>query len=189
MVEHYIENGRFPLSSICISFDDGWKDSYTNAFPILKKYGVTATMFLVTSCIGQVSDRAVGEGEAPRDHLSESDIREMAAAGIEFGSHSVTHPHLNKLDADEIARELNESKNDVEDLLQQPCKVLSYPAGFYSETVRSQAELAGYIAGFSTCYGRPDPLDLFALNREEILRRDWLPFRFRRKISRLSFGK
>lgn len=182
MVDHYIGENRFPDRTFCVTFDDGWKDNYTNAFPILKRLGVAATVFLVPACVGRTTARVTAEGEGPREHLSFEDIREMSREGIEFGSHSMNHKLMDRIGEHEIESEVGESKRSIEDMLQRDCRVFAYPAGFHTPFAREAVKRAGYIAGFSTVYGSNDYLDLFAVNRTEILRRHGFPFRFARRV-------
>lgn len=188
MIKRYRDDGRFPANAICLTFDDGWKDNYTNAFPILKRHGVKATIFLVPSCIGRITDQVTAEGEGEREHLSEADIKEMSAAGIEFGSHSMNHKLFDRIEEPEIEQEVVESKRYIENLVEKECRVFAYPAGFYNEFARDAVRRAGYDAAFSTVYGPEDGSDRFALNRTEILRRDGYPFQFGRKIRSLIAG-
>jgi peptidoglycan/xylan/chitin deacetylase (PgdA/CDA1 family) len=182
LIEFYKENGVFPPKGISLTLDDGWKDNYTNAFPILRELGIKATIFLVPSCIGQVSAKVVAAGENAREHLTKEEILEMSETGIEFGSHTVNHLHLHKIPADEVKFEVEESKKQIENLLQKPCKVFAYPAGFFNDTAREAVKNAGYIAGFSTVYGDDNNIDLFTLNRVEILRRYRFLFQFAKAI-------
>lgn len=185
LIEHFREHGKFPPNAVTLTFDDGWKDNYTNAFPVLKRLGIKATIFLIPSCIGQTSAKAQAEGESGREHLSRAEILEMSQHGIEFGSHSMNHRLLHEIEPPEVQFEIEESQRQLESLLQQPCKVFAYPAGFFTEQARRVLEQTGHVAAFTTVYGPTDPLDLYALNRIEILRRDRFLFQFGRKVKPL----
>src|SRR5712692_3602329 len=132
LIEHFRDRGAFPPDGIAVMFDDGWKDNYTNAFPILRRFGIKATVFLVPSCIGEVSSKVVAEGEGPGAHLSREEIFEMARHGVEFGSHSVNHKLLPELQPQEVKFEVEEAKRQIEEMLQKPCQTFVYPAGRFS---------------------------------------------------------
>jgi peptidoglycan/xylan/chitin deacetylase (PgdA/CDA1 family) len=187
-VAYYLEHQKFPERGVCVTFDDGWKDNYIYAFPVLRDLHIPATVFLVTSCIGETTSKVTATGEGPREHLSADDIREMSEGGIEFGSHSMNHKLFDRVEADEVASEVCDSKKYLENLLQQDCRVFAYPAGFHTEFARDAVRRAGYVAAFSTVYGSDDNPDLFALNRSEILRRHGQPFRFGRKMRSIFAG-
>ena len=183
LIKFYLINGEFPKKSVVVTFDDGWKDNYTNAFPILKKYGAKATIFLVPACVGKTTDKVTAEGERSREHLSENDILEMSESGVfEFASHSFNHKLFHQITDEEIEFEVTESKNFIENLTQKDCSVFAYPAGFFTDYAKNALRNAGYKAAFTTIYGAENNLDVFELNRIEILRRDGFPFRFGRKI-------
>ena len=188
LIKHYREHNEFPVRGITVTFDDGWKDNFTNAFSVMRDLGIKATIFLVPDVIGKTTDRVVAEGEGPREHLSTENIVEMSQQGIEFGSHSFSHAHLHQASLSEIEREVGESKNFIENLVQKPCDTFAYPAGFFTEEAKKAVADAGYIAGFTTVYGDADDHDLYALNRTEILRRDSRPFGFVKKIKTLNLG-
>ena len=189
LIDHYRAHGEFPPNAISITLDDGWEDNYTNAFPVLRRFGIKATIFTIPSCIGQTAYKAQAEGEGARPHLTREEILEMSAAGIEFGSHTLNHKLLHRISPAEVREEVFESKRQLEDLLQKPCKVLAYPAGFFSDTAKAACREAGHTAAFTTTYGPAAPLDLYALNRTEILRRDRFMFQFARKVKPFLAGR
>ena len=189
LVEYFRENTSFPPNGLAVTFDDGWKDNYQNAFPVLRRHGIKATIFLVSSCIGEISAKAVGEGENARAHLSREEVIEMSEHGIEFGSHTVNHRLLHQLPLDEVKFEVEESKKQIESLVGKPCQAFAYPAGFFTEDIERVVEQAGYTGAFSTVYGPADSLDLFAMNRVEILRRERFLFQFARKVRPLALRK
>ena len=185
LIEHYRQTGAFPRKAITVTFDDGWKDNYTYAFPVLRDLQIKATIFLVPSCINRTTAAVVADGEAAREHLALADILEMSKHGIEFGSHTLNHKLLHQISDEEVEFEVNESKREIENLLQKPCKVFAYPAGFYTDAAIEAVKNAGYTAAFSTVYGAKDGLNLYALNRIEILRRNRFLFQFARTIKPL----
>jgi peptidoglycan/xylan/chitin deacetylase (PgdA/CDA1 family) len=186
LIEYYRERGEFPPNGITVTFDDGCQDSYTNAFPVLRELGIKATIFLVPSVIGQISAKPLAKGEEARPHLSREEILEMARHGIEFGSHTTNHRLLHELKPEEVKYEVSDAKKQIEEMLQRPCKTLAYPAGFFNATVETIVAEAGYTCAFSTVYGPKEPIDLYALNRIEILRRDRFLWQFARKIKPLK---
>lgn len=182
LIKFYLERGEFPPKALAITFDDGWKDNYVNAFPILKKYGARATVFLIPAVLGKTTDAVTAEGEGAREHMSEGDVVEMSKAGIEFSSHSFSHKLFDRVSEQEIEFEVTESKKFIENLTQKECSTFAYPAGFFTGFAKRAIEKAGYAAAFSTVYGANEELDVYELNRVEILRRDSFPFRFGSKI-------
>ncbi len=186
LIDFFRQNGAFPAKSVCVTLDDGWKDNFANAFPVFQDLQIKATIFLVPSCIGQKSARVVADGEAAREHLSLDEIRKMSAFGIEFGSHTLTHKLLHRTATEEVEFEVVESKKQIENLLQKPCETFAYPAGFFTETAQAAVKNAGYKAAFTTVYGDKRQINLYALNRIEILRRNRFIFQFAGTIKPLG---
>jgi|SRR6185503_8869731 len=187
LIKHFQAEGTFPRRSVALTFDDGWKDNYTNAFPVLRELGIKATIFVIPTSIGQMSTAATTPaGDRPYPHLSREEILEMSRAGIEFGSHTMSHKWLNEISEPEVKSEIESAKREIESLVQKPCWTIAYPAGYFSETARLAAREAGHIGAFSTIYGPTESVDLFALNRVEILRRDRFTFQFARKVAQLE---
>jgi peptidoglycan/xylan/chitin deacetylase (PgdA/CDA1 family) len=186
LMEYFRANGKFPEQGLAITFDDGCTDNYTNAFPVLKELGIKATMYVVPSCIGETNSRTLPAGEPPRPHFTREQMLEMSKFGIEFGSHSMNHRLLHEIPLNEAQYEIESAKGYLEELLEQPCKTFAYPAGYFTPEVERMIEKAGHICAFSTTYGPQDRLDLYAINRTEIFRRDRFVWQFAGKIQKLG---
>jgi len=153
----------FPERRIILSFDDGYRDNFLYAFPILQKYDFTAIVFLVSGCLGSTSEWDKG---GPEPLLSWKEIEEMQQGGVEFGSHSHTHRLLPSLPREEIRQEISRSKGIIEDRLSRPVDFFSYPWGKFNLELENIVRNCGYKAAFSTLPGKNGPSeDIFALKR------------------------
>jgi peptidoglycan/xylan/chitin deacetylase (PgdA/CDA1 family) len=141
-----IESGkRLPTRSVVITFDDGYLDTYENAFPILQKHGLTATVYVVSDYLGRCNDW--DRGRSRRYMLMGGNhLREMSDAGIFVGSHSITHRSLVLMSRMEVKREIEESKKILEDLLGKEVPSFAFPFGLSTNTYRAMAKEAGYLA-------------------------------------------
>lgn len=149
---------ELPPKPVLITFDDGYLDNYTNAFPILKKYGLRATIFIIPAFT------SVYPG-----YMTWEQLKEMEAGGITVQSHTLTHPKLEALPDDEIRVELLNSKNLLEENLGHPVEFLAYPTGTYNLHIAGLAQDAGYKGAFTIKYGVVDRgSNFFALERVPI---------------------
>lgn len=143
-----------PEDTICVTFDDGYKDNYITVFPILKKYGIRATIFLITDYVGAM--RTV-RGRAYR-MLSEEQIKEMHESGlVEFMPHTQTHPDLDRIPLDTAIREIEGSRTRVEALTGKPANLCAYPRGRYTHDILEYLRDSeawrgafGVVRGFAT---------------------------------------
>jgi hypothetical protein len=136
---------------LVIAFDDGYRDVYDNAFPILSKFGFTACVFVITGYVGREDDWDYHVGGRKKRHLSWEQIAEMARAGFEFGSHTVNHPDLTRIPKKFVRYELRRSKETLEQELGRKVNFLSYPFGRYNRYVEEEAQKAGYLAAYAIC--------------------------------------
>ncbi len=154
-------NVELPEKPVLITFDDGYRDNYEHAFPILQQFGMVGSFFIITGMMGQ------------EERVTESQVKEMAAGGMSIGSHTVSHRALAELGAEEAGRELKISKETLEDLIGSEIKAIAYPRGSYTAETIDIGKACGYAAGFTvkegTCIKHsPD----FELNRIPVFRFD-----------------
>ena len=123
-----LESGRDVSKTVVITFDDGYRDFYTDGMVVMKQCGFTATIFLATDRIQERPVRIEGV-----DYLTWSEVRELHAEGIGFGSHTVTHPDLRSIGPDQIDYELGYSKEIIEERLGTAVKSFAYPFAFPEE--------------------------------------------------------
>jgi peptidoglycan/xylan/chitin deacetylase (PgdA/CDA1 family) len=147
-------SGPHPPRALILTFDDGHVSNHHIALPILLEHKLKATAFITAGCIG------IGET------MNWKQIRALHDAGMEIGSHTLTHRPPSTLDDDELRHELFESRRILEDGLGAPVTSISSPTGFFNPRMRSIAQEVGYRA---LCFGQvglaADNGDPFSLSR------------------------
>ncbi len=156
LVRAITQGAALPPRPIILTFDDGNEDNYTNAFPIMRKYGFTGVLYIVVDYVNTPN------------YLTADQIKEMAAAGWEVGSHTKTHPNL--MNSNNVRYEVVQSKIDLEKMLGVPVLTFAYPFGDVGNTAVNYIHFAKYIAamgatGFTADQGLGN---LFVLQRCEI---------------------
>ena len=157
----YLNHDReLPENPILITFDDGYLDNFTNAYPIMKKYGFTATIFLVTNKVGH-------EG----NFMTWDQVRTMQKDGFVFGSHTVSHAALTKVSREQGMMELTDSRKELEQQLGVKARYFAYPTGAYNRQIEDMVKQAGYKAAFTIRYGQAGTeSNPYALERIPIFR-------------------
>ena len=154
---YYLTQGRpLPPKPLIITFDDGYRDTYTNAFPLLRAYGFTATFFIITDLVNQ----------GHPDYLTWDMVREMKKAGMWFGAHGRTHMDLAKASHDQLVWQALGSTEVFQVELGEPARYIAYPSGAYDDEVIAVYRSAHYWAGLTTHQGMTqDSRRLFELPR------------------------
>ena len=143
LIMHIQQGTPLPAKPIILTFDDGYKDAFTVAFPLLKKYGFTGTFFIFTQPIEKEN----------RDYLSWQEVELMSAAGMEIGCHSYSHPDLREQPDDMLITEIVDTKKEIESHIHKPVLSFCYPASTYDSRVLQVVHEAGYWAAVTTQQG------------------------------------
>ncbi|NQU95888.1 MAG: polysaccharide deacetylase family protein [Candidatus Omnitrophica bacterium] len=156
-VKRIKRNERIPHKTLTITFDDGLKNNFTNAYPVLKKYNFLATIFIVTDFMGK------------KNFLTPEDMKIMQKNNITIGSHTMAHSFLPWMADRDVQKELVESKKILKKITGQRIDLFSYPLGRFSDKTKEIVKDAGYIGAVATSPGRPKPSDdIYALKRIRI---------------------
>jgi glycosyltransferase involved in cell wall biosynthesis/peptidoglycan/xylan/chitin deacetylase (PgdA/CDA1 family) len=145
------ENGK---RRVVITFDDGYQDFYTHAFPVLERFGFKATIFVISGLTADESGQS-----RTKNFMTWQQVREVRTHGFEVGSHTVTHPELHSIGFEEVQREVRDSKKTIEDKLGGAVLSFSYPFAFpehdrlFVREVKAVLAASGYAQGVSTMIG------------------------------------
>lgn len=137
-----LENGA---NGIALTFDDGYLDVYDNALPLMEKYNIKGTMFV----LGDIENVNRQELDNKLKLMNIKQIKHLHDLGWEIGSHTLTHSNLHKLSRKELIREIVESKNNLEKKLGIKIRYFAYPKGKYNKEIVEISRMAGYEAAFT----------------------------------------
>ena len=140
-------------NELAITFDDGYRGLRDHAFPVLAEYGFRATCFVITEYAGKLNRWDVAYGGRRFAHLAWRDMRAWQGRGIEFASHTATHPRLTRCSSEQVRGELVRSRIAIERELGVTPAAISYPFGAFGEREERFAREAGYAAGFGIARG------------------------------------
>ena len=152
-----IFDGRIPYStkSAILTFDDGYEDFYTDAFPLLEKYKVKGTVYVITNFLGR------------KGFLTENQVKILSKSKyVEIGSHTLDHAYLKGMAKPAVREQVTESKLYLEKLIGQPIKTFAYPFGAFNEDDARLVKEASYSAAVSVIHGSEQSYsNIFFLNR------------------------
>ncbi|MFI5368796.1 MAG: polysaccharide deacetylase family protein, partial [Spirochaetia bacterium] len=142
LVSHITKNTPLPQRPVILSFDDDWESQYTYAFPLLEKFGFTATFYIWTAVVGR------------EHHMTWDEISTLAKAGMQIGCHTITHPYLTRVKSDvSLRREIIGARTLIEEHVGVPVTTFAYPFGQYNERVAAIVREAGFTSARSTWPG------------------------------------
>lgn len=157
----YIEKKeKVPPRTVAITFDDGYYNNYRYAYPVLKKYNLPATIFVIVNKVGMPG------------YLKWGEIKEMSDSGlVTIGSHTMDHLWLPDVTPNILEREVRESKSILEKGIGKSVNLFCYPIGAYDKKVQDAVRSAGYACAVATNPGRFKPTDdIYAIKRVRISR-------------------
>jgi len=166
---------RLKRNKVVITFDDGFKDNFKYAYPVLKKFGFSATIFLITDSIGN-----------KENFLNWDEVRIMSEYNISFGGHTKTHFYLGDVKDDKVAWEqIAGSKKAIEQEIHAPAEYFCYPVGGFNGKVKEIVKQAGYKGACTTNRGFARfNSDVYEIKRIKVTNSEMTkPFSFWMKLS------
>lgn len=153
-----------PPRAVVLTFDDAYENFYEYAFPVLQKHGFPALVYAISGMLGQPAAWLATDGHQTPLLMSAARLRQLRSAGIDIGSHSVSHVRLAEQSAERVCEELTHSKAELEDVLGERIDHFCYPYGSHDIHTVEAAAQAGYLSA-TTCERAPatsadDPLTL-----------------------------
>jgi peptidoglycan/xylan/chitin deacetylase (PgdA/CDA1 family) len=152
-------NSQQPLPGrpVILTFDDGYIDFYTTAYPILRQHGFKAVTYVVPGFLNGPN------------YMSTAQVQDLDAHGIQVGSHTVSHADLTKVSTAQLHHQLVESKRALEQMVGHPVLDFCYPAGMYNANAAAAVQAAGYQTATTTQPGLTHSMgDRFAWTRQRV---------------------
>jgi peptidoglycan/xylan/chitin deacetylase (PgdA/CDA1 family) len=143
--------GTPPPGLAALTFDDGMEDNHSVLLPLLREHALPATVYVSTGLIGKPNPWIAASAGARM--MTEDELRELAAGGVEIGAHTVTHPDMSQLPYEDCLREMADSRAELQRISGQPVRTFAYPFCKYGEPAVRAARDAGFDAAV-TCHGR-----------------------------------
>ncbi len=168
-----IEQGSHQ-SGVVVTFDDGYLDNMQYALPVLKRYKIPATFFITTAFCDQSKSHPRYSDDKQRIHLNWGEVCMLAEEpGITIGSHTISHPFLSRISANQSQIEIHDSKKIIEEKLGKRVNYFCYPSGDFSDKELEFVEQAGYRAAVTVSPGcNHSLLSPYTLNRTEVNDKD-----------------
>lgn len=169
LADAFLNGSALPERPVVLTFDDGYADFVSAAWPVLERHQFPATVFVTTGWMADAGPNAKGR---PLDKmLNRSQVRALASLGMEIGAHSHGHPKLDELSDAALRQELADSRDLLADCISAPVGALAYPFGYSTRRVRLAARAVGYRHAAAVRNRRATPSDnLFMLPRLTIRR-------------------
>jgi len=177
-LSEFARNAAAKGRKVILTFDDGCAAVLENGLPVLQQHGFGAIQFLVAGLPGGRNEWDVRKGDVAERLMTVEEVRRWLAAGMEVGSHSMTHRNLRHLEESEAREEIAGSKKKLEDTYAVPIRHFSYPYGSWNERVRDLVQEAGYETACTMDFGVNGPETpptalkrIFPLSSAQLLRK------------------
>ncbi|MFC2036518.1 polysaccharide deacetylase family protein [Chloroflexota bacterium] len=156
---HLTVGKPLPPRPVILTFDDGYADAYTHAYPLLQRYGFSGTFFVISEPM---------DNQDP-SFVSWDQVKEMHAGGMKFEPHSYNHPDMRNRDFDFVVFQILAPKEAIEARTRETCRFFAYPSGRYDQFVIDVLRSAHFWGGVLTEQGATHTAgDLFTLRRVRI---------------------
>jgi peptidoglycan/xylan/chitin deacetylase (PgdA/CDA1 family) len=138
---------------VFLTFDDGFRDVFERALPILQQHQFCGIVFLASELVGRTNEWQQRAGDVVTPLMDDARVHDWLAAGQQIGSHTQTHPRLTQLSMQRAREEIVASRKSLEDRFGKAIEHFCYPYGDWNESVRDLVQAAGYKTACTTDHG------------------------------------